>query len=198
MRPDAVIVATGGLPTLPDIPGIEKKNVISNAVLHGKLKSYLRFLGPELLRKLTKFYMPIGKRVVIIGSGIQGCELGEFLTKRGRKVTIVDQSDMPGEGMVDALMSHLFIWFEKKGVEIISGVKSMEVTDTGLSIITKEGKKQTIEADSIIPVLPMSPDNSLTKILASKVSDIHAIGDCNEPNLIVDAIAAGSRVARNL
>ena len=195
-KPDAVIVATGGVPTLPDIPGIEKHNVVSNAELHRKLKSYLRFLRPEILRKLTGLYMPIGKKVVIIGSGIQGCELGEFLTKRGRKVTIVDESNMPGEGMVDALMSHLFIWFKKKGVTVISGVKSMEVTDTGLTIITKEGNTQTLEADNIIPVLPMSPDIDLMKTLEGKVPEVYAIGDCREPNLIVDAIADGSRIAR--
>ena len=33
--------------------------------------------------------MPIGKRVVIVGGAIQGCEPAEFLIKRGRKVTIV-------------------------------------------------------------------------------------------------------------
>ena len=41
--------------------------------------------------------MPIGKKVVIIGGGIQGCELAEFLVKRNRKVTIVDSAETLGE-----------------------------------------------------------------------------------------------------
>ena len=32
--------------------------------------------------------MPMGKNVVVIGGAIQGCELAEFLAKRGRKVSL--------------------------------------------------------------------------------------------------------------
>jgi len=197
-RPDVVIQATGGIPSLLKISGANRPNVITNAELHRKLKSYLKYFSPETLHSLSKFHMPVGKTVVIIGSGIQGCELGEFLTKRGRKVTIVDTADRPGEGMVDALMAHLFIWFAKKGVDIISGVKSMEVIAKGLEVTTAEGETRLIKADSIIPALPLTPDNGLARSLEGKVAEVYAIGDCNEPLLIADAVGAGSRVARSL
>jgi 2,4-dienoyl-CoA reductase (NADPH2) len=147
---------------------------------------------------ITKYYMPIGKKVVIIGSGIQGCELGEFLTKRGRKVTIVDTAERPGEGMVDALMAHLFMWFARKGVDIISGVKSMEVTAKGLEVKTDGGEKRLIAADTIIPALPLTPDNGLARSLEGKVAEVYAVGDCDEPLLIADAVGAASRVARSI
>jgi 2,4-dienoyl-CoA reductase (NADPH2) len=197
IKPDAVILATGGTPTVPEIKGIYKPIVASGADLHRTLKSYLRFLRPKVLRWLTKFYMPIGKRVVIIGGGIQGCELGEFFTKRGRKVTIVDTADNLGEGMVDVLMAYLFMWFQKKGVTMISGVKEyVEITDKGLTIVTREGKTMTIEADSIIPALPLTPNTGLYESLKEKVSEIYTVGDCSEPLLIADAVGAGMRVAR--
>jgi 2,4-dienoyl-CoA reductase (NADPH2) len=198
MKPDVVIQATGGIPSLLKIPGVNRPNVITNAELHQKLKSYLKYFRPETLHRLSKFYMPVGKKVVIIGSGIQGCELAEFLTKRGRKVTIVDTAEIPGEGMVDALMAHLFIWFAKKGVDIISGVKSMEVVAKGLEVTSAEGERRLIEADSIIPALPLTPDTGLVRSLEGKVEEVYSIGDCNEPLLIADAVAAGSRVARSL
>ena len=198
IKPDVVILATGGIPTIPEITGINKHNVISSTDLHRKLNFYLRFLGPRTLRWLTRFFMPIGKRVVIIGGGIQGCELGEFLIKRGRKVTIVDTAEALGEGMVDVLMSYLFMWFKKKGVTMMSGVKYVEITDKGLTIINKEGKRQTIEADSIVPAMPLAPDTQLLKSLEGKVPEIYAIGDCRQPLLIVDAIADGWRVARDI
>jgi len=87
-RPDVVILATGGIPTLPQIPGIHNRNVVSSAVIHKMLKPLLNILGPRTLRWLTKIWMPIGKSVVIIGGAIQGCELAEFLVKRRRHVTI--------------------------------------------------------------------------------------------------------------
>ena len=197
IKPDAVILATGGVPAVPDIPGINRPNVVSNADLHRKLKMYLRFFGPKTLRWLTRFYLPIGKRVVIIGGSLHGCELGEFLTKRGRQVTIVEKSDVLGQGMVDVIQAYLFVWFRKKGVTLISGVKNyVEITDEGLTIITKEGKKQTLEADIIIPALPLAPAMKLFDSLKGKVPEIYAIGDCKEPLLIADAIGTGSQVAR--
>lgn len=197
-RPDVVIQATGGIPALLKIPGANRPSVVTNAELHHKLKSYLKYFSPETLYKLTKYYMPIGKKVVIIGSGIQGCELGEFLTKRGRKVTIVDTAERPGEGMVDALMVHLFMWFARKGVDIISGVKSMEVTAKGLEVTTDGGEKRLIAADTIIPALPLTPDNGLARSLEGKVAEVYAVGDCDEPLLIADAVGAASRVARSI
>jgi pyruvate/2-oxoglutarate dehydrogenase complex dihydrolipoamide dehydrogenase (E3) component len=75
-------------------------------------------------------------------------------------------------------------------------VKYVEITDKGLTIMTKEGKRETIEADSIIPAMPLAPNTGLVKSLGGKVKELYAIGDCNEPELVVGAIAEGSRVGR--
>jgi 2,4-dienoyl-CoA reductase (NADPH2) len=198
IKPDVVILATGGIPAVPEITGINKRSVISTPDLHRKLKFYLRFLGPRTLRWLTKFWMPVGKRVVIIGGGLHGCELAEFLVKRGRKVTIMDTAEAIGEGMIDFRLGLALDWFHKKGVTMITQVKDMEITDRGLVITTKEGDRQTIEADSIVPATPLAPNTGLLKGLEGKVPEIYAIGDCNEPRLIVDAIADGWNVARKI
>ncbi len=198
-KPDVVFIAAGGIPFVPNIPGIEGPKVASGAELHRKLKFFLKFFKPETLRKLSQWYMPIGERVVVIGGSIQGCELAEFLTKRGRKVTIVDTKEAMGEGMVDALMAHLFIWFEKKGVTMISGIKEyVEITDKGLIVINRDGEKQTIEADTIITALPLMPNTTLLESLEGRVAEIYVIGDCREPLLIADAIGTGLRTAREV
>jgi 2,4-dienoyl-CoA reductase (NADPH2) len=197
LKPDVVYVATGGVPTVPDIHGIDKPNVISGAELHKKLKFFSRFFNPYTLRWLSKFYMPIGKSVVIIGGGLHGCELGEFLTKQGRKVTIVEKSDKLGEGMIEVFRGHLMIWFEKKGVRTITGVKEfVEITDRGLTIVNKDGKKEVIEADTIVPALPLTANMEFFKTLATKVPEVYAIGDCHEPALIADAVQTGTKIAR--
>jgi 2,4-dienoyl-CoA reductase (NADPH2) len=199
VKPDVVIIATGGIPFAPDIPGINRKNVVKSSELHRQLKFFLKFLSPRTLRWLTQFWMPIGKRVVIIGSDIHGCELAEFLTKRGRKVTIVDKAEAPGDGMINHLRFQLFWWFRKKGVEMINGVKEyVAVTDKGLVILGPEGYKRTIPADSIVPAVPMKPDTALFRALQGKVPEVYAIGDCAEPELIVDAIGSGFKVARSI
>jgi pyruvate/2-oxoglutarate dehydrogenase complex dihydrolipoamide dehydrogenase (E3) component len=96
--------------------------------------------------------------------------------------------------MVDALLAYLLIWFKKKGVTLISGVREyVEITEKGLTIITSDGKKQVIEADSIVTALPLTPNNELLSSLQNKVPEVYAIGDCREPLLIADAIGTSAR-----
>jgi thioredoxin reductase len=85
---------------------------------------------------------------------------------------------------------------DKKDVVMMSDVRFDEVTDKGLVITTKEGEKQTIEADTIITALPMLPNDELANSLKGVAPEIYAIGDCKTPAYIANAIAGGSRVAR--
>jgi 2,4-dienoyl-CoA reductase (NADPH2) len=198
VKPDVVIVATGGTLTVPEIPGINNKNVVTPPALRRQVKPFLRLFGPRILGWLTRFWLPIGKKVVVIGSGVHGCETAEFLIKRGRKVTIVDTAEAIGEGMIDFRLGLFLEWLDKKGVATINGVKSLEITDEGLVITTKEGEKQTLQADSIIPTSPLKPNTGLLKSLEGRAPEIYAIGDCQEPRMIVDAIADGWRIANEI
>ena len=198
-KPDAVIIATGGIPTMPNIKGIDGKNVVGGAKLHKTLKFYLKFIPPNLLRWLTKFYLPIGKRVVIIGGSLHGCELGEFLVRRGRQVTIVDKSKQLGQGMVDVIQAYLFQWFSHMGVRLISGIEDyIEITPDGLLIRNEKGVAEMLPADTILPTLPLTPDMKLYESLKGKVKEIYAIGDCKEPQLIADAVSQGMETARSI
>ncbi len=198
INPDAVILATGGVPTVPKITGINSGNVMSGADLHKKMKFFLKFFKPETLRSLSRFYLPLGKTVVVIGGGLHGLELAEFLIKRGRNVTILEAGDTLGEGMVGHLFSHLMTWFMRKGVPAVTGVKEIEITKAGVNITTKDGKKSSIKADTVVPAIPLSADLGLFDRLQGKVREVYAVGDCKEPLLIVDAIGSGSQVAQRI
>lgn len=195
IKPDVIIVATGGTLTVPEIAGIHNKKVVTTPALHRQVKPFLRLFGPRILGWLTNFWLPIGKEVVVIGSGLHGCETAEFLIKRGRKVTIVDTAEVFGEGMLDFRLGLFMEWLDKKSVTTINGAKSLEVTNEGVVITTKEGKQQTLRADSVIPTSPLKSNTGLLEKLEGKAPEIYAIGDCQQPRLIVDAIAAGWKIA---
>lgn len=198
-KPDVVILATGGIPNVPDIPGIDSPHVMTNKKLHRQLKFFLKLFGPELLRRLTKYWMPLGKRVVIIGGDIQGCELAEFLVKRGRKVTLVDTSEQLCDLMPIRNKIKTLNWLPKKGATLIGGIKEyIEITREGLTIVNKEGERQTLAADTIITALPLVPDDGLLKNLEGKIPEVYSIGDCREPRLIIDAIADANRIAKSI
>jgi 2,4-dienoyl-CoA reductase (NADPH2) len=198
VKPDALIVAAGGFHQVPDVPGINNPNVLTSEALHDSLKDYLRMANPEKLNTLTRLWMPLGKRAVIIGGGIQGCQVAEFLVKRGRDVTIVETAPEVGEGLLHILMKpKLLLWLKDKGVTMIAGARYEEITDKGLNIVDKDGKRRTIEADVIVTALPLKPSREeFERLYGGAVPEIHCIGDCSAPGMIVDAIHEGARVGR--
>ncbi|MBN1367625.1 MAG: FAD-dependent oxidoreductase [Dehalococcoidales bacterium] len=198
IKPDVLILATGGSYVVPDIPGKDKPIVVNMSDLSRMLKRYLGFFTPKTLRRLTNIWMPIGKKVVIMGGRIHGIQLAGFLADRRRQVTVVDtgsESEL-GEGMEMERKLTLLVHLNEKGVKLITGAKYEEITDKGLVIIDKEGKKLSIEADTIIPALPLKPNAELLKEAEGEVAEIYSIGSSSNPGLIIDAIADGSRIAR--
>jgi 2,4-dienoyl-CoA reductase (NADPH2) len=196
VKPDAVVVAAGGLPATLDIPGIAGKNVVSSSDLQKQAKLALRLTGVKAVERLTKLWMPVGKHTVIVGGGIQGCETAEFLVKRGRQVTITEPTDTVGTGIPLLQWELLHDWLLKKGVAILTGVKYQEVNDKGLVITDVDGKVRTLEADSVMVTLPLNPNTGLYDALQGKVPELHLIGDSKTPGLIMDAVAAGFEAGR--
>jgi 2,4-dienoyl-CoA reductase (NADPH2) len=199
VKPDVVVLAAGGIVKIPDIPGIDNKNVL----LLTKLDSLLYLIGPKLAAwgsKLSRFAMPIGRRVVILGGEHHALELGEFLTKRGRKVTIVNPGEVWAEGMTVDDREFLMPWFKRKGVVLYSGAKFVKVVDEGLVITTKEGQTITIQADTVMPSTLLKQNLEMMEKLKNKVPEIYAVGSCTkpEPDLMVDAIAAGAKVGHQV
>jgi 2,4-dienoyl-CoA reductase (NADPH2) len=198
VKPEVLILATGGLYSIPEIPGMDSSIVVRPAVLNRLLKTWLRFSSPGLLAWATKLWMPIGKNVVIIGGAIQALQLAAFLVKRGRKVTVVDTAETMGDGLVEFYKMRLFWWLEQKGVPLLSGVKVDEITDKGVTITTRERVQKFLAADAIVPALPMTPDTEFVGSLEGTAPEIYQIGDCGNSALIIDAIGDGSRIGRDI
>jgi 2,4-dienoyl-CoA reductase (NADPH2) len=198
IKPEVIIVAVGGKHTVPDIPGFDSVKVITSANLHAQIKPLLKYFSPQTMERLTKLYMPVGKTIVLIGGRIQGCETAEFLTKRGRKVTIVDTSENIGEGMTGDDKALLFPWFDKKGVKRYLGAKLEKIANGKLNIVTKEGEKITLEADTLMTALPLAPNDDLMKKFQGKAPEVYFVGDCSDPKLIAEATATGALTAAKL
>jgi 2,4-dienoyl-CoA reductase (NADPH2) len=195
LAPDVVVVATGSKLRVPDIPGIESKNVLTNSALQAKVKLPMQFLGPSFLDWATKIWLPVGKRVVLIGGLMQGVELAEFLVKRGRHVVVTDTSDQLGTGMLEIHRMRLLDWLQEKGSTLLDGVTYEKITDEGVSLTTKEGQRRFFEADTVVVLSVREADDSLYEELKGLVAEVHVIGDCNEPGMIVDAVEGGYRAA---
>ena len=178
-KPEVVVLATGVMPLVPEIPGMEKAHVVqAGDVLEGKAKA--------------------GNRVVIIGGEVVGCETAEFLAERGKKVTVTRRSPEMALGVGRSLRAFFLSRLAEKGVTLLPEIKYNEITPDGLVVTTKEGKKKTIEADTIVLAAGAIPEKKLYQELKGKVKEIHGIGDCVAPRKILDAIAEGYRVGSEI
>ncbi len=195
-HPDVVIVAAGPEHATFDLPGGDSSKVLKAGDMHDQLKFFLKFFSSAQMEKLSKFYMPVGKKVVIMGGTLHGCELAEFLTKRGRNVTIVHNG--PKEELGDKItvddLDNLWPWLKQKGVPIWSDVKYEKVTDDGLQIQLKDQRRYVIKAKHIIDTQDLIPNSRLSDALKSLVPEVYNIGSSKEPGLIVDAMREGAKI----
>jgi len=205
IKPDVIIVATGGAHTIPNIPGINKLKVATSEKMHHMGKFFLQFFSPELMRKLSLLPLVMSpivrKNVVIMGGRLHGCQTAEYLLHMGRNVTIVDEGTEKdiGDGLLEVFLKPLLMyWLKDHGVKFVTEVKYKEITGKGLVVTTKDGKEQLIEGGSIITALPLKPDAAFFNSMKGKAKEVYAIGDANEPGYIVDAIAAGAKIGHSI
>jgi 2,4-dienoyl-CoA reductase (NADPH2) len=201
-NPDVLLLAAGGTHQLPDIRGMGSRKVKTGKELHQSMKFTLKFMGPRIIRKLSKLWLPgIGKNVVIMGAHLHGCQTAEYLVHLGRKVTLVDTGTKAeiGQGLIEVFLKpYLLWWLEDHATEFITEVQYKAVTKQGLVITTRDGVERTIAADTIITALPLKPNTELEQQMTGNAKEVYTIGDARKPALIFEAVADGARIAREI
>lgn len=173
-NPDAVVIATGSTPAMPEIPGINKSNVVTaQDVLSGKTKA--------------------GQNVVIIGGGMVGCETGRYLAEQGKKVTIIEVLGRMASDMFPMVRRRLMDGLRSKKVTLLASATCEEIREGSVLVTTAEGKKETIPADTVIIAVGYKANERLYKALEGKVPEIYCIGNAAEPRRILEAISEGYR-----
>ena len=179
LRPDVVIVATGGEPLIPDIPGITAAHVVlAHDVLAGKTVT--------------------GARVLVVGGGQVGCETAEFLDRCGKQVTVVetrseiapDVALVPRAPLIDAL--------EHSRVTTRIATTVVEITADGVGLEC-DGRRDTVRGiDTVVLATGARPGSRLAEDIRDLVPDVHVIGDAGCPGSALDAIAAGADVGERV
>jgi len=178
-EPDAVILATGVEPIVPDIPGLERAQVVQAVdVLEGKANA--------------------GEKVVVIGGELVGCETADFLAGQGKTVTVTRRGPRMAIKVMPGLRPALLDRLARKGVTLLTGVAYEEVTSAGLVITNKEGSRQTIDVDTVLLAAGSQPRTQLQEVLQRHIPEVFLIGDCVEPRGILEAIHEGSWVGRQI
>lgn len=171
IKPDVVIIATGGSPKIPEIPGLNTRNVMfAQDILAGKAKA--------------------GQDVIIIGGGQVGCETGYYLANMLKKVTIIELLPRMAGEMGMMTRRRLMDGLRRKQVTLLTNTKCEEVKSDSVIVVNNEGQRKTCSMDSIIIASGYKANDELFKTLEGKVP-VCRIGDSSQPRGIREAMIEG-------
>ena len=168
---EAVFLAAGGKPIVPDIPGIEKA-VTAEDVLAGKAE--------------------VKGSAVVIGGGVTGLETAETLAPK-HKVTVVEMLDKVGGNLYPSVTMHLAQEIGKNGGVIAKGKQLTALTESGVTVKdTKSGEEAAIPADTVILAMGVRANRpELDAFRAAYGDRLILVGDTARPGQIFDALHSG-------
>lgn len=175
---DVVLAALGAVPILPPIPGINLPHVT------GVIDAY-------------QHIDRIRQKVVIIGGGFAGCELGLYLKTLGKDVSVLEV--MPD---FDFSANHLHgrvlkLEMDRAKVDIHLGARATEILENGVRAETKEGPL-FLEAETVVYATGLRPRLEEAESLRQAAPVFEKIGDCIAPKNIMNATQTAYMAAWNI
>ena len=177
---DAVILATGAKPLVPRIPGLDPEK--------------LTFAGDILSGRTI-----VGKKkVLIMGGGLVGCELAEFLNLYGNEVTIVEMQSMLAKEDVSRSRVVLMERLRKAGTRQLTDTRIMELLPDGIRA-ERNGELQEFRGyDVLVMALGYRNYNPLEEPLRQHGSEVYVIGDAARARNAKFAIYEGAKLGLSL
>lgn len=188
---DKLLITTGSSPATPPIPGIAGSGVHSCWTL-ADARAIMTLAKP-------------GARVLQMGAGFIGCIIMEALAARGVKLSVVEMGDRMVPRMMGPTAGGMIkAWCQKKGVDVHTGAKVVEIERPGAAAQGKGGEQapmlvklsngRTLPADLVITATGVKPnigfleDSGVRCLLGvltdehleTNVKGIYAAGDCAE------------------
>ncbi|MCL6263252.1 FAD-dependent oxidoreductase [Craterilacuibacter sp. RT1T] len=218
LQPDTVIVASGARRAAPALAGVDQPHVFSGdelrALLTGdgaeevakrKLSLPQRVMmkagnlsgvtdSSAALQKLSHLWMPLGEHVAIIGGGLVGLELAEFLLARKRKVTVLEEKDYFGQELSIVRRWRVLHELNEHNATLIAGATVSLIDGHTLIYHTAQGEAR-LKADSVVLATGAQTDNTLALELEQSGLDVRLAGDAAALGFIEGALRAGHAAA---
>ena len=179
---DAVVVATGGVPLVPDVVGIDGDHVLTALdVLQGA---------------------PTRDEVLVVGGlddHLGAPTIAEFLADQGKRVELVSERFDFASGAEDGTRLPLYERLLRKQVEVSLLHRLVEVSSGGAVVArTFAGEPRRVDGATVVLACGLLPDDRLARELRGQVAEVHVVGDALAPRRIMHATLEGARVARVL
>ncbi|NHJ86848.1 MAG: FAD-binding protein, partial [Asgard group archaeon] len=178
-KPDIAVITVGSECLLPEIKGLVEKGYYSyKDVLKGKI--------------------PDGKRIAILGGGMIGLDVADYLADKDKEITILEESKALGSdlyALVGVEVAPTTLKHTNINAELdftIAEIKNNEI------IGKREDQEIAIGFDDIVIALAKKTDFIYEEDLIEKISKVFKIGDCKKPRKIKEAIEEGYNLGLNI
>jgi len=149
---DALVLATGGNPIRPSLPGADQRGV---AVL---------WTLEDALRIKAILDAGTARKAVIVGAGLIGLEMVEALTARGLQVSLVELLPQPLAALMDPEFgARIADALRDRGVQIFCGERVEALPGEGGQVTGVRTDRREIEADLVLLSVGVRPNTALAR-----------------------------------
>jgi thioredoxin reductase len=172
--PDVLVLATGGEPLVPTIPGIDSRSVTTAwSVIDG--------------------HVPDARRFVVMGGSSTGCETAILLASLSRdtEVVLVEQmSSLASDMEMNARQTIRRQIMEAPNIRSLVGWKVSSIGSEGAVAIGPDGESRVLEAQAIIVAAGVKSFAPLLDQLTAVTSppSVCTVGDSSKPGTIASAL----------
>ncbi len=181
----------------PALPGRKKLNWAVRALAAVSAVSGLT-ASPKVVRAATQTWLPLGRRIVIIGGELVGLELAEFLAHRGREVVVLDGAAKFGRGLQIVRRWRVLDDLRTAGVRFEPAVSGIEIDAHAVHAVRADGTAVHFAADHVILSLGAGADLRLADTLRAAGFDPQVVGDAAGVGYIEGAMRSAALLARTL
>ena len=179
-RPDYLIIATGSNPSTVEISGSKQENCLS------------------IKDVLEKKIVAVNKEIVIVGGGINACEVADFCLEGNNNICIIEEKNILAIGMEKKNRRDLLNRLQKGKVQIKTSSRVERIEKNEVIISGKRGNIESLTAELIIMATGFTPSNQLFYEAQNLHSNVFLIGDAFEIKGFKNAILQGEMLARSI
>lgn len=178
--PDAVVIATGSKPFVLPISGIDEDWVLrGDDVLDGNVQC--------------------GRKVLVVGGGMVGCELAAFLGEAEHEVTVIELRDKVGADVISEHRKYLMKDFADYGIRTITEAKVTAFCQDGVSYALPDGTDGRLTGfDSVVLAMGYRSNNPFGDDYGKLAKEVYLIGDAVQARRALDATREAYACAKNI
>lgn len=178
-KPDNVIIATGSVPVIPCIPGLDKANVIkAHDYLSGKI-------------------MAKGSNVLVIGGGMVGLETAEMLCNYNKKVTVVEMLSDVAMTMPKNIKKNILKNLSNFGAKVLVNTNVKSLDENSVIVTTDDSDINIGYFNTVVLATGVKSLNTLEAELVG-LTNILVVGDAVCARTALEAVTEGFEAAMKL